>query len=360
MANSGASDTAAISLDELIALNDEIAALVRAKVPLEGTLNELGEDLPGRLGRITQMLAERMKRGESLGDILEREPQHFPPVYRAVLLAGLRAGRLPAALESVSRSARRLAETRRMTAAGFLYPILVVLVAWCLFVLFITGIAPTLLGFLKYYGAAGPPMLDNLTRWGESGSIGYWAPAVPAAILLLAGIWWFRSGRATLVQPRSSLVMLGWLPWLGPMLRWHRIAIFADVLALLIENRVPLPEGIVLSAEATGDPRMIRGAKEIADSLRRGEPFGLRETFRRGFPPLLDWLMVTGESHGALLPALRHASEIYRRRARNQADVARIFLPVLLTVAIGGTVTLAYALLLFAPWTQLLRTLSGT
>ena len=98
-------------MDEMIALNDEIAALVRAKVPLEGTLSQLGEDLPSRLGRITHMLAERMHRGESLSDILEREPQHFPPVYRAVWLAGLRAGRLPATSRGASVSA--LAPRRR-------------------------------------------------------------------------------------------------------------------------------------------------------------------------------------------------------------------------------------------------------
>jgi len=357
LAHSGPSSAAAITLEQLIALNDEIAALVRANVPLEGTLTRLGEDLPRRLGKIAQMLGERMKRGDSLSEILEGEPEHFPPVYRAVVLAGLRAGRLPAALESVSRSARRLVETRRMVAAGFLYPILVVLVAWCLLVLFITRIVPVLWDFFRQYDVLGRGLLGYLRGWGES--VAYWGPAVPLAILLLAGFWWVRSGRATLVEPRWSLVLLGWLPWLGWMLRWFRIATFAEVLALLVENRVPLPEGVVLSAEATGDPRMIRAANGIADALRRGEPLDRRGALRRAFPPMLHWLMVTGQSRGALLPALRHASESYHHRARRQADVARIFLPVLLTVAIGGTVTLFYALLLFAPWTQVLRAMSG-
>ncbi|MFC1596817.1 type II secretion system F family protein [Planctomycetota bacterium] len=355
--HSGASNTTPVSLDEMIALNDEIAALVRAKVPLEGTLSQLGEDLPGRLGRITHMLAERMHRGESLSDILEKEPQHFPPVYRAVVLAGVRAGRLPAALESVSSSARRLAETRRMTAAGFLYPLLVLILAWGLFAMFVTWISPILLDFAIELDAPGRVCLGYLAGMGESAA--FWGPGVPVAVVLLAAIWWLRSGRATVLQPRASVVMLGWLPWLGRMLRWYRIATFAEVLTLLIENRVPLPQSVVLAAEATGDPGMIRAALDIAEALRRGEPLRLGGPFHRGFPPLLEWLMVTGQSHGALLPALRHASEIYQRRARNQADVARIFLPVLLTVVIGGSVTLAYALLLFGPWTLVLRAMSG-
>ena len=357
MAHSGASGAAAITLEQLIALNDEIAALVRARVPLEDALGLLGEDLPGRLGRITEILSLRMKRGESLSQALENEPEQFPPVYRAVVLAGVRAGRLPAALESVSGSIRRLAETRRMVAAGFFYPLLVVLVAWGMFVLFVTGVCRALSDFSREYDMLGHELLAHMARWGEWAW--YWGPAVPVAIVLLAGVWWLRSGRATLAQPRSAVVTLGWLPWLGRMLRWYQIATFAEVLALLVENRVPLPESVMLSAEATGDPHMIRTAKEFAEALKRGEPLGHPGARGGGFSPLLDWLMVTGQSHGALLPALRNASEIYQRRARHQADVARVFLPVLLTVVIGGGVTFAYALLLFVPWTQALKAMSG-
>jgi len=356
VAHSGASPTPSISLDELIALNDEIIALVHAGIPLEGALSKLGEDLPGRLGRITRMLAERMKRGESLAEILENEPEHFPAVYRAVVLAGLRGGRLAAALESVSQSARRLAETRRIVAAAFLYPMIVVLVAWCLFVLFTIGPSRSFLAFYTDFGMAGSDLIYGLKRMGDSAS--YWAPVGPVAIVLLAAIWWTRSRRATLLEPRFSVVLLGWMPLLGRLLRSCRMVTFAEVLALLVENRVPLPESIVLSAESTGDPRMIRAAHEIADSLRRGQPLDAARTLRTGFPPLLDWLMVTGQRHGALLPALRHASEIYGRRARRESDMAHLVLPVVLTVAIGGTVTLAYALLLFVPWVQVLRSLS--
>ena len=357
MAHSGASTPPSISLDELIALNDEIVALVKSGVPLEGALSKMGEDLPGRLGRITQMLAERMRRGESLAEILQNEPDRFPPVYRAVVLAGLRGGRLAAALESVSQSARRLAETRRIVLAAFLYPILVVLVAWCLFVLFTIGPSRSLLLFLTDYDVPGRDLIYGLKRMGDSAA--YWAPVVPAAILLLGAIWWLRSGRATMLQPRFSGGLLGWMPLLGRLLRSCRMVTFAEVLALLVENRVPLPDGIVLSAESTGDPRMIRAGYEIADSLRRGQALDAPPRFARAFPPLLDWLMVTGQRHGALPAALRHASEIYGRRARRESDVARLVLPILLTVAIGGTATLAYAFVLFVPWVQVLRIVSS-
>jgi type II secretory pathway component PulF len=347
----------AIALEQLVALNDEIAALVRTGIPLERALGLLGEDMPGRLGKITRRLAERLQRGESLSEALGAEGEQFPPVYRAVVLAGLRSGRLGAALESVSHSARRLADTRRMVAAGFLYPIFVVLVAWGLFAMFVVCVVPTLAGFLADYDVIGRRLLGYLEGWGESAHI--WGPWGAAAIVVPAILWWFLSGRATLLEAASAGRLLGWLPWLGPMLRWHRLAILAEVLALLVENRVPLGDGLVLSAEATGDPQMIRVAKKAAEALEQGQTLESLAGPTEECSPLLSWLMVVGHRRGALLPALRHAAEIYRGKTRRKADAARVFLPVLLSVAIGGTVTAVYALLLFAPWTRALRAMSG-
>lgn len=357
MAHSLPSGAAALTLDQLIALNDEIAALVRTGVPLQHALGQLGEDMPGRLGLLTRRMAERIERGESLTQVLEQHAEEFPPVYRAVVVAGARSGRLSAALETVSRSARRLSETQRMVTAGLLYPFLLVLVAWGLFVLFATQISPPLAGFLEEREVLGRGLLTHLAGWGESA--GLWGPLGAAAIVLAAVVWYFGSRRAALLQPRSAVALFGWLPWLGAMLRSSRLATFAEVLALLVENRVPLHEAVLLAARSAGDARMIRAAEEIAGGLERGQAFDRLGGWGARFSPLLDWLMITGQKRGALLPALHHAAEIFHRRARRHADAARLFVPIVLSLVIGGAVTLFYALLLFVPWTQALRSMSG-
>ena len=49
-----------MTVDELLALNDEIAALVRAGVPLERGLADLGGDMPGRLGALATRLVDEV------------------------------------------------------------------------------------------------------------------------------------------------------------------------------------------------------------------------------------------------------------------------------------------------------------
>ena len=95
----------------------EIAALVRTRVPLDSGLKRLSRDLTGRMGPIAARLGEELERGASFPEALESSGAKFPPIYRAVVEAGIRSGRLPAALETVAHSTRRLAEARRTVAA---------------------------------------------------------------------------------------------------------------------------------------------------------------------------------------------------------------------------------------------------
>ena len=295
--------------------------------------------------------------GESLADVLDDPVQRFPPVYRAVVEAGLKAGGLPAALESLATSARRLAETRQIVVAAFVYPLLVVLVAWGFFLLFVTQVAPGMAGLMQDARVPGTALVQILAGCGRS--VEYWGPAVPLAVLILASFWWWHAGRASLVEPRWSGTLFGWLPWIGPLVRLSRIATFGEVLALLVENRVPLGEALVLAANASGDPPMLEAARTMAQQIDRGETLQAGSTGSLAFPPLLRWLLAAGGQHGALVPALRHAARTYRDRAQHQAALAAVLLPVFVTLLIGGSVTLLYALAIFAPYAAMLKGISA-
>lgn len=344
---SEATRKSAMSLDDLIVLNDEIAAMVRAGVPLDQGLLATGHDMPGKLGALTTAVAVEIGRGATLREAIESDRTPLPAIYRAVVDAGLRSGRLAAALESVAGFLRRLAESRREITAALVYPVLVVIVAWCVGFFVFTHVMPMMHATLTNLTFGRSP----LTRWLPAVSQAwYWAGVVPIALVLLAAWVWRCSGRATLMQDRASAALLGWMPWMGRMIRMTRVAAFTDVLALLVENEVPLEQGVVLAAESTGQPRLIESARSLAARLSMGEPPDAQRLRELAIPPMLGWMIASGLRHGALLAALRHAAKTYHRRAEHAAEVARIFLPVLFTLVIGGLAVLIAGLGLFLPY----------
>ncbi len=357
MGDVAAGGQGAIGLDQLIALNDEIAALARAGMPLERGLTDVGHHVRGSLGRLTSALGERMSRGESLPQALAAEGERLPRLYRAVVEAGVRSGRLPTALEGMATYARRYAQSRQDIGLALWYPSIVLVLAISLFMLFVARVIPRFVATFELFRLPINAGIRLLGTVGEKAH--YWAPAVPALLAVFV-LLWLRSGTAASLQPGKARVILCWVPWMRSMLAHFEAANFADLLALLLEHQVPLGEAIVLAAEASGDQSVIREARAIAEDLARGDSPAarLKAARRKAFPPLLHWLLATGQGVNDLPRALRQMGALYHRRAMHSADRIRVLLPTILLFVVGAGATLLYALTLFLPLTTLLNELS--
>ncbi len=278
----------------------------------------------------------------------------LPPVYRAVVEAGVRAGRLPAALEAVAASVRRLADTQRTAVIAATYPLLVLLAAWCALLFFVCKLAPSMAAAFLDFGLPAQRFFAALA-WTGRGAW-FWGPIVPLAIIVLLTAWWLACTRTTAIEGRWSNWFFSRVPWMGQMLRCSRTATFLEILSLLVENQTPLPEAVSLAAEASGDPATMRAGRQWAAALASGQT--LPREGEPAFPPLVHWLFMAARRNGALLPALRHAAAAYHRRARQQSDLLGMFLPIFLTVTVAGGATALYALALFLPYVSMLYTLA--
>ncbi len=298
----------AISVDQLIALSDEMAALVRAGVPLDRGLLAAAGDLRGRIGRTAGRIGSRIEGGEGLDAALEGSGSGLPAFYRAVVEAGLRSGHLSKALEGLATYARAFAETRRAIGLALLYPLLVLLLAYGLFVLFVLWVAPRLAATFATMGLPGLGALDLFVWLGDH--LQYWVWVLPTAVVVLA-IGWARSGRAMALRPGRLVGLLRVMPGMTSILDLAQTADFADLLALMLEHGVPLDEAASLAAEATGSPALRASVAGLGDAIRRGDPPD-EAAGREGLPPMLAWVIATSAARGPLAPALRHAAATYR------------------------------------------------
>jgi general secretion pathway protein F len=344
------------TLAEFIALNEEIAALVHARVPLEQQLARLGRELPGATGLLAKRLSDRLSAGESLDAAVAAEGRALPAAYRATIVAGLQSGHLGCALEALVDSAGRMDDLRRVTGMALLYPLLILAVACLLFAIMMTLLVPRFDWFYgRHFG-----FLAELAHWPTV----VWALAfgVPTFVFLLALAWWWRSGRAY-ASSTAGMGFLSWLPWVGRVHHWSQAATFAELLHLLIQQDLPLDRALVLAADATDDRRLGAAAHQLANRVQQGQATrellstGMDAQFH-GIPPMVRLALCQSTNRVLLTNSLHQAAETYRDRAIVTADWFTEYLPVLLTVTIGGMLTLGFTLLVFWPYSSMLRELS--
>ena len=343
-----------ISLEDLVALNDEIAGLVRAGVPLELGLAGWARDLPGELGRLAKRLKAAIEQGQSLPQFFAEHDQ-IPPVYKAIVSAGLKSGRLPAALESMAHTSRHLREVRGAVGLAILYPLIVLLIGYGLFAL----LAANFLGaILTLYENRPPKFWAELAQLAPFGRTP-WALIPPLIVLLVVLAWWFQTRRAMVVDTGPAGRWLRWITVVGRVVQNARTAALAEILALLVQNDVPLHESVVLAAECTGDQHLKTSAVKLSESLKQG---GVpNENWQRlePFPAMLAWLVSSGGSQQAFVAMARHMADTCRLRIARDSQWLRDYLPMWLTVAVGSLVVAGYALTIFLPLSALMEVLSG-
>ena len=360
MSSSGPAPSRGISLDQLIALNHEIASLVRAGIPIELGLAGRYQDLDGRLGRLTQRLIERMRQGATLPQALAAEEKAVPPIYRAVVEAGVRMGRLPEALEALTRVADSLLDVRRRFTLALLHPLIVLTIAYCLGVVLLLKLIPL---FSRLYRDFRFPMPGWMgTAESLQSTITYWGPVLPI-LVGIAGFCWLASGTVNVILGPSAgssglSRVFSWFPGLGGIRRNLQFSVFSELLSMLVEHRVPLPEALLLAGDAAGNAELRGDASLLAGQIQTGKSLTDSLDQTKTLPSFMRWMMKAGEQQGSLAAALKQVHEVYRRRGIFQAERFNLIVPVVLVLGIGGTVTLAYGVLLFLPMRDLLSNLS--
>lgn len=338
-----------LSLEQLLLLNEEIRAITRSGIPLELGLRSLGGDLQGRLGDLACQMAERLERGENLSELLRSPQLNLPPHYAAVVAAGVRGGRLPAALEALTSLLRRTLELRRSLIASLVYPLLLLLVASGVFVVTFRAIWPTLYGSLLDVLEEQPPWwmawLNGLAEHGLWILLVGWLSAGLLAIGIVGG-WTSGKGAASGSGRWWSIAAIR---------RLGRTAMLADLLALLLEQRVEMGEALQIAGEATGDKSLRQGAYQLAEQVRLGQQ-SLQSPV--GFPHFVCWLLATHQQSALLIPVLRLMAHSYRQTALRRSQLLSTYLPLVGSGLAGGIVSVFYALLILAPFYFLLSRLS--
>jgi general secretion pathway protein F len=305
---------------------------------------------------VTKQLGDDLHAGLTLPQALERQQGRVPPYYAALLAAGIRSGRLSEVLGTLTMYARSLADFRSSLVSALIYPAIVLILGLGVLV----GVAVLVLpGFADIFDKMKvrlPWMTQALLFVGEHVVEILILPLAVLIVGLFLVRWVLRFSRGG----RMAWARLVYsMPLTGALIRSARLAAFTDLLGILVDQSVPLPEALRLAGEASSDPLLAEGIKQVEADVQHGLPLGEALRCRALVPALVVWMTGFGERQGTLGSALHHLAQMYRRQAEARATLLRTVLPPLLIILLAGLLAGLFIFGLMSPMYSLLEGLGG-
>ena len=327
----------ALSGDDLVAFNQQLAQLASSGIPLERGLQLIARDMvSGRLRKAIKRLADDLASGRSLDEAINNQKGQFPALYGSLLKAGIASGRLDAVLMNLGRHLSMMQRLREAIWQAFAYPATVLfslsIVMWFIGWTVIPVIQRTLNEDLMVGElVAGTPPLPYTTHL-----VFVLAQAMPVilggvlVVFSLGSFAWWLADRFGILFGLASRTCLH-VPIIGPILHRNLLARWTDALAITTHAGLDLPTAIELAGDTVRWPSI----RKDGDTLRAGIEAGMpcsEATNLRTLPATIPALMDLSIHRGDLPDTLSSLSELYQQQAEQRLSVLRSLLQPILIV----------------------------
>ncbi len=343
-------ESQSLNTREAEALLEHVADVAAAGLPLAAGLRAAAaESSSRRLTAELGQIAGELDRGRSLEEVLAERGGRYSSCVGGLVRAGVRSGRLGVVLIELVDQQRRLRELTRSLKSALAYPALLLTLTLVIGLLLDrVFVGPMLRMFSDFKLAL--PWVTQIVQWLHTYGIRW---LLLAGVALLIGMVVFRLTAGAARWRR----VLATVPLIGALWHWSGVAEFSRLLAILLEQDVPLPEALQLASAGVRDANLRELSGQLAQSVQQGRSLTelLATTHRlpASLGPLLGW----GERSGQLAEALRVAGDMFEGRVRLRAELLRSILPFVVFVGIA-MVALFSLVALYAPMLSLLQGLS--
>jgi general secretion pathway protein F len=318
-----------VSLAELVHFTQELAALLKAGLPLERSLQALQETTkqPG-LKSLFNQLTQDLQSGKSLSEALSRQ-KVFSPLYISMIQAGETGGFLEEALWRLGDYLKTVREFRGYILTALIYPMILAIVGGLSIVLMLLYVVPKFESLFKDLGQTLFWSTQILLTVSRAFRNYWWVLVLLGAALGLFAINVWRRPQARLWLDRLKLSA----PLMGDLTRKVAAAFYAKTLGTLINSGVPLVTAFQVAAKAVTNRHLTLCLSRTLEDVKKGQPLSKLLKKLDLFPELFLQMIAVGEETGHLAEMLLSAAEFLENDAR--AHVRRLLAllePLLLLV----------------------------
>ena len=274
--------------------------------------------------------------GHALANALALFPGAFPVLYRATVGAGEQSGHLPAVLERLAEYTENHQHGQQKIMTALAYPTVLLLVAIGVVVALLRFVVPKVVEAFETLDVT-LPLLTRMLIASSEFLQNYGLVLLLGIALVVTGVVWLL--RKPQWQRRYHQLLLR-VPIIGRLVRGINTEHFARTFSILNSSGVSVLEAMKISAEVVTNIPMRESVLSAADRVREGMP--IHKALERSgyFPPMMVYLIASGEGSGRLDQMLERAAIQQERETQARLATLLSLLEPGLILFMGGIVTL--------------------
>ena len=310
-----------VKIEDFMIFNQELAALLRAGLPLVQGLDLMLERMAdANLRSVLSDVRDRVKSGVELSEAFAAFGDLFPRLYAPTLKAGERSGELEQVIRRFVRYQRLVLEARKKAFSALIYPAVLVGLSIAMILVMTFFVVPKFSGFFADVGADLPAITQFVLA--VAGLAARRTLGVPnsvwAVVALAAGIFalrsWARTPDGAVAVDRAKLR----LPLLGPVLRLFALSEFCRSLSTLLTGGMPLVPAFEIAVGAVGNASIRNALTPRIQLVREGRTFHGSLEDSGEFPPMAIDMIKVGEATGSLDEMLGNVSVFFDERVETR------------------------------------------
>lgn len=335
---------ARLSANDFLLFNQQLAAILRAGIPILQAVSMLRKRSPSaRLRQVLTDVEDKIRGGMALSSAFAAQGPLFPRIYTASILAGERSGALDDVLSRYVSYLRRGVEIRRKIRGALAYPLFLLLASFGMVAFLTVYVVPRMSQLFEGFGKRLPTITTLVIGLSDFVATNlYWlGPALIGGSI--AFYVWARTPHGQLAIDRFLLK----LPIVSQLLKQLAIAQVTRSLATLLAGGITLVESWEISSEAITNKELRARSSAILPMIREGRSF-LESLESAGWiPPLALDMIGVGERSGSLREMLEEVAIFHDAESEVRLEqLTTVLEPAILLVMGGVVITILLAIYL--------------
>jgi type IV pilus assembly protein PilC len=332
-----------IDMRELSVFSRQFATLVASGMPMLRTLHTLEEQTQDERikGAIAGVRAD-VEAGSTLERAMERHPEVFDRLYRAMVRSGEQSGRLEDALDRIAYQVEKTDALRRQVKSALMYPALIFGFAMVVLVAVVAFVIPVFVGIFEQIAEENPgekaelPIPTQICVGASDAITGYWFIIIPA--LIAAFVLFFRWKRTEGGKRAWNRFTLRIPAKIGDVIQKVALARWSRTFSGSVSAGVPMLQAIKLTGETAGNVVIEEAMEDVYASVKRGGSLATPIQSNPIFPPMVGHMVSVGEETGQLEHMLSKIADFYEAEVDAKVKALTSLIEPIMIVFVGGVV----------------------